>query len=301
MKVVLFCGGYGMRMRDGASDLPKPMHPVGPRPLIWHVMRYYAHFGHKDFILCLGYGAHHIKNFFLNYDETGSNDFVLHQGEVELLGQDIADWNITFAHTGLDSPIGERLRRVRKHVEDEEMFLANYADVLTDAPLNEMIDQFTATDAVGSLMAVPPQSAFHCVNVSDDGTLESISTLQDMPIWENGGYMIYRPEIFDYLTEDCDLIADAATPLALKGKMKAYRHRGFWQPADTVKERNALEAAYQSGRRPWMLWDSPDVDPLQANIAALQAGDSVQEVATNGLVPTARAAEQIEGASLIER
>ena len=133
MKVVLFCGGYGMRMRDGVSDLPKPMHPVGPRPLIWHVMRYYAHFGHKEFVLCLGYGAHHIKDFFLNYDETASNDFVLHQGDVELLGSDIKDWTITFVHTGLDSPIGERLRRVRAHVEGEEMFLANYADVLTDA------------------------------------------------------------------------------------------------------------------------------------------------------------------------
>ena len=117
MKVVLFCGGYGMRMRDGVSDLPKPMQSVGPRPLIWHVMRYYAHFGHKDFVLCLGYGAHHIKDFFLNYDETESNDFVLHGGEVELLGSDIQDWTITFVHTGLDSPIGERLRRVRALVE----------------------------------------------------------------------------------------------------------------------------------------------------------------------------------------
>ena len=132
MKVVLFCGGYGMRMRDGVSDLPKPMHQVGPRPLIWHVMRYYAHFGHKDFVLCLGYGAHHIKDFFLNYDETASNDFVLRGGGVELLGSDIQDWTITFVHTGLDSPIGERLRRVRAHVEGEDMFLANYADVLTE-------------------------------------------------------------------------------------------------------------------------------------------------------------------------
>jgi hypothetical protein len=140
MKVVLFCGGFGMRMRDGASDLPKPMHQVGPRPLIWHVMRYYAHFGHTDFVLCLGYGAHHIKDFFLRYDETASNDFVMRGGGVELLGSDIQDWTITFVHTGLDSPIGERLRRVRAHVEGEDMFLANYADVLTDAPLDKMIE-----------------------------------------------------------------------------------------------------------------------------------------------------------------
>jgi glucose-1-phosphate cytidylyltransferase len=276
VKVVLFCGGFGMRMRDGVSDLPKPMQSVGPRPLIWHVMRYYAHFGHKDFVLCLGYGAHHIKNYFLNYDETESNDFTLHHGEVELLGSDIQDWNITFVQTGLDSPIGERLRRVRALVADEEMFHANYADVLTDAPLDSMVEQFAASDAVGQLMAVPPQSAFHCVDINDDGNLESITTLQEMPLWENGGYLMFRPEVFDHLTENCDLIADVCAPLAKEGRMRAFRHRGFWQPADTVKERNALEAAYQGGTRPWMLWEGkdndPDRDPLQAAIAEMQNG-----------------------------
>ena len=269
MKVVLFCGGYGMRMRDGASDLPKPMHPVGPRPLIWHVMRYYAHFGHTEFVLCLGYGAHHIKDFFLNYDETASNDFVLHGDEVELLGSDIKDWTITFVHTGLDSAIGERLRRVEPFVRGEEMFLANYADVLTDAPLDDMIARFRAADAVGGLMAVPPQSAFHCVDVDEDGRLSTISSLQQMPLWENGGYLIFRPEVFDHLSEGCDLIGDVCAPLARAGRMFGYRHKGFWHPADTVKERTALEAAYQSGNRPWMVWDSPiDREPLHAAIAA---------------------------------
>ena len=280
MKVVLFCGGYGMRMRDGVSDLPKPMHPVGPRPLIWHVMRYYAHFGHKDFVLCLGYGAHHIKDFFLTYSETASNDFVLRGGDVELLGSDISDWTITFVHTGLDSPIGERLRRVRRHVEGEEMFLANYADVLTDLPLNSMVERFRRSSAVGALLAVPPQSAFHCVEMGDDGLVGGISTLQEMPLWENGGYFVLRPEIFDYLPPGGDLIADACQPLAKEGRLQGYQHRGFWQPADTVKERHALEAAYQAGNRPWMLWERdgehdpeepvPGPDPLQAAIAAMQ-------------------------------
>jgi glucose-1-phosphate cytidylyltransferase len=270
MKVVLFCGGYGMRMRDGVSDLPKPMHPVGPRPLIWHVMRYYAHFGHTDFVLCLGYGAHHIKDFFLNYDETASNDFILRGGGVELLGSDIQDWTITFVHTGLESPIGERLRRVRAYVEGEEMFLANYADVLTDAPLETMIARFRESDAIGGLLAVPPQSAFHCVNLGDGDSIASISMLTEMPLWENGGYLMFRPEIFEHVYEDCDLIGDVCAPLAKQGQMMAYRHRGFWQPADTVKERTALEAAYQSGCRPWMLWDTPDRDPLQAAIAEMQ-------------------------------
>jgi glucose-1-phosphate cytidylyltransferase len=269
MKVVLFCGGYGMRMRDGASDLPKPMHTVGPRPLIWHVMRYYAHFGHTEFVLCLGYGAEYIKDYFLSYSETASNDFRLHHGAVELLGSDIQDWTITFVHTGLDSAIGERLRRVREHVEDDEMFLANYADVLTDLPLDEMIDRFAASDAVGGLLAVPPQSAFHCVDITPDDHISGISTLQDLPLWENGGYFVLRPEIFDYLPPGGDLIADGCAALAKEGRMMAHKHRGFWQPADTVKERNALEVAYRSGDRPWMLWEDRAGTPAGASGTAL--------------------------------
>jgi glucose-1-phosphate cytidylyltransferase len=254
VKVVLFCGGYGMRMRDGSSDTPKPMVPVGPRPLLWHVMRYYAHYGHKDFILCLGYGGHHIKQYFLDYQETGSNDFVLHGGEVRLLTSDIADWTITFVDTGLESAIGERLRRVRRLLEGEEMFLANYADVLTDAPIDAMVDQFAATDAVGQLLAVPPQAAFHVVEVNDGNRIEAITALRDMRLQENGGYLVLRQEVFDYIPENGDLVADACAVLAKEGKLAAYPYSGFWQPADTLKERIALEAMYQAGRTPWMPW-----------------------------------------------
>ena len=145
-------------MRDGVSSAPKPMAMIGERPLMWHVMRYYAHFGHTDFVLCLGYGASYVKDFFLNYDETRSNDFVLEGGDArqpKLFRTDISDWRITFVDTGLHSSIGERLRRVRRFVEDEEMFLANYADVFTDAPLPDLIARFEASNAVASLLAVP--------------------------------------------------------------------------------------------------------------------------------------------------
>ena len=270
MKVVLFCGGLGMRMRDGVSSGPKPMAMVGDRPLLWHVMRYYAHFGHKDFILCLGYGAHHIKDYFLHYSETASNDFTLSGGKITMLGSDIQDWNITFVHTGLDSPIGERLRRVRAHVEDEEMFLANYADVVTDLPLDDMIEKFAASDALGALVAVPPQSAFHCVELNEESRVGGITPVSEMPLWENGGYFVFRPEIFDHLPENGDLIGDACTPLAAKGRMMAYRHKGFWHPADTVKERTALEASYRAGRSPWAVWETTrQRDPMQAMIAGM--------------------------------
>ena len=168
MKVVLFCGGLGMRMREDAASAPKPMAMIGDRPLLWHVMRYYAHFGHTDFILCLGYGAVAVKDYFLRYDETLSNDFSLTMGgrNIELFSADITDWTITFIDTGLGSTIGERLLRVRRYVEDEEMFLANYADTLTDAPLPEMIERFRRSGAVASMLAVPAQSTHHVVDIA---------------------------------------------------------------------------------------------------------------------------------------
>ena len=182
MKVVLFCGGLGMRMRDSATSSPKPLALVGERPLLWHVMRYYAHYGHDDFVLCLGYGASAVKDFFLNYDETRSNDFVLENGasEVKLFSTDISDWRVTFVDTGLKSPIGERLRRVRRFVDGEPMFLANYADVLTNAPLPDMIKRFEASTAEAALLAVPPQSSHHVVDIGEDGLITQVTPMRDL-------------------------------------------------------------------------------------------------------------------------
>jgi len=181
---------------------------------------------------------------------------VLRDGGVELLGGDVQDWTITFVHTGLDSSIGERLRRVRHLVEGEEMFFVNYADLLTDVPLDEMVERFAAApDKVGAMLAAPPQSAFHLVDVGDEGDITSVTTLQELPVWENGGYFLLRPTIFDHLPEQSALVEDVFAGLARQGRMLAYRHRGFWHPADTVKERTAMEAAYRSGHRPWMRWE----------------------------------------------
>jgi len=259
MKVVLFCGGLGMRMRDGVTNAPKPMAMVGERPLLWHVMRFYAHFGHTDFVLCLGYGASYVKDFFLHYDETTSNDFVLENGarDVSLFRTDISDWRITFVDTGLNSPIGERLRRVRPFVGNEPMFLANYADVLTNASLPDMISRFAAGNAVASLLAVPPQSSHHVVEIGDDGLISQITPMRDLRQWENGGYFVLRREIFDYLQEDEDLVEDAIMRrLVPQRRVLAYPYKGYWSPADTVKERAQLEEMYHRGYCPWMVWDA---------------------------------------------
>ncbi len=258
MKVVLFCGGLGMRMRDGASTAPKPMAMVGERPLLWHVMRYYAHYGHTDFVLCLGYGASAVKDFFLNYDETRSNDFVIENGarDVKLFSTDISDWRITLVDTGLHSAIGERLRRVRRFVADEEMFMANYADVLTTAPLPDIVERFQASDAIAGLLAVPPQSSHHVVDIGDDGLITQVTPMQDLRQWENGGYFVLRPEIFDHLHEGEDLVEDALMRrLVPQRRVLAYPYKGYWSPADTVKERTQLEEMYRQGNCPWMIWD----------------------------------------------
>jgi glucose-1-phosphate cytidylyltransferase len=256
MKVVLFCGGYGMRMRDDVDDVPKPMQMIGDRPLLWNVMRYYAHYGHTEFILCLGYGAQHVVDFFRQYDETRSNDFVMRKSgaDVELLSSDISDWTITFVHTGLDTPIGERLRRVRDFIGGDSVFAANYADVLTDVRLDLMLQRFLLSGAVGSLLAVPPQSAFHIVDVGGDCLVRSITAVSSLDVQENGGYFFFTPEIFDYLGEGEDLVTHALARLASERRLLAWPHVGFWKPADTVKERSELDLMARREQRPWAVW-----------------------------------------------
>jgi glucose-1-phosphate cytidylyltransferase len=268
MKVVLFCGGLGMRMRDGVTTGPKPMAMIGERPLLWHVMRYYAHFGHTEFVLCLGYGASYVKDFFLNYDETKSNDFILEGTEVKLFKTDISDWRVTFVDTGLNSSIGERLRRVRRFVADEPVFLANYADVLTNAPLPDMLTRFEASSAVASLLAVPLQSSHHVVDIADDGLVANVTLMRDLRQWENGGYFLLRQEIFDYLHEDEDLVEDALLRLVPQQKVLAYPYKGYWSPADTVKERAQLEEMYHRGYCPWMVWDQERSGSASADASA---------------------------------
>jgi len=265
MKVVLFCGGFGMRMREGAGSAPKPMSMIGDRPLLWHVMRYYAHFGHTEFILCLGYGAAAVKDYFLRYDETLSNDFTLvgGGGGVQMFSTDITDWQITFIDTGLRSSIGERLMKVRKHVENEPMFLANYADTLTDAPLPELIERFRSSSATASLLAVAPQSTHHVIEMDAAGQVHQVRPVSELMQWENGGYFVLRPEIFSALREGEDMVPDAFARLIPDGKLMATQYSGFWRAADTFKDRAELEDMYQRGRCPWMLWD-----PLRGGVTA---------------------------------
>jgi glucose-1-phosphate cytidylyltransferase len=264
LKVVLFCGGQGLRLREYADGtIPKPMAPIGLRPVLWHVMRYYSHFGVNDFVLCLGHKGEVIKEYFLRYNEAVSNDFVLLQGgrTLELLSTDIEDWRITFADTGQEATIAQRLLAVRRHLENEEIFLANYADVLTDAPLDRFVEDFRGRDKIAAFVSVRPNYTFHMVSTDGHDTVSSIRHVRESDVWINGGYFILRREIFDYIRPGEELVEAPFQRLVEEGQLLTYRYEGFWEPMDTLKEMQHLEALYQSGRPPWAVWQRHEPDP----------------------------------------
>lgn len=262
MKVVLFCGGLGLRLRGLAENLPKPMVAIGYRPLLWHVMKYYAHHGHNDFILCLGYKADVIKSFFLDYDEAISNDFVLSGGDsrIELLHRDIENWRITFCDTGLTASIGQRLRSVRKHLQGEEYFFANYTDGLADLPLNEFSDRFKASGKTGAFALVRPTQSFHVVSMGENDLVQDIRDLGVSDIRINGGYFMFRRDVFDYIRPNEELVHEPFRRMIEARQLVAYEHPGFWTCMDTFKDQQRLEDLYASGQAPWEVWRerSPD-------------------------------------------
>ncbi|MCB9947195.1 MAG: glucose-1-phosphate cytidylyltransferase [Rhodospirillaceae bacterium] len=256
MKVVLFCGGQGMRLRDYSHDIPKPMVPIGYRPILWHVMKYYAAHGHKDFILCLGYKADYIKDYFLNYKEAISNDFVLSEGgaKLQMLATDIHDWRISFVDTGFSSNIGERLRAVRDHLRGEEMFLANYSDNLTDFPLPRLIERVRHSGKVGGFLAVKPPYSFHLVHFKDDDLVGEIRDFRDTDLWINGGNFVLRQEVFDHMHEGEELVLEPFARLIARDQLIACRYEGFWMAMDTFKEKRALDDLYERDNAPWEIW-----------------------------------------------
>jgi glucose-1-phosphate cytidylyltransferase len=257
VKVVIFCGGLGMRLREYSESIPKPMVPVGYRPILWHLMRYYAHFGHKEFVLCLGYKADYIKKYFRDYDETVSNDFVMSQGgkKVDLLASDIEDWQITFVDTGMNTNIGQRLKLVEPYVAGEEMFLANYSDGLSDLPLPEMISCLEKRpEAMACFAGVTPTSTFSMVQVDDSGRVQTIRHIKDTGMRVNGGFFVMRNGIFDYIHEGEELVEEPFRRLAAEGKLLAYSYDGFWACMDTFREKQLLEDMYSGGQVPWEVW-----------------------------------------------
>jgi glucose-1-phosphate cytidylyltransferase len=266
MKVVLFCGGLGMRLRDYAENVPKPMVPLGYRPMLWHIMKYYAHFGHHDFILCLGYRGDLIKQYFLNYEECVSNDFILSEGgrRRDLVSSDIEDWRITFVDTGLNANIGERLMAVQPYLESEEMFLANYADGLTDLHLPDQLAHLQNLDRVATFVSVRPNLSYHFVKSDDNGLVTRVRDMSDAGLRVNGGYFAFRREIFNYMREGEELVEQPFSRLIDAQQLVAYDYDGFWVAMDTAKDKKRLDDLYDAGNPPWFVWRRDGLPGLSA-------------------------------------
>ena len=257
MKVVLFCGGLGMRMREYSDTIPKPMVNIGYRPILWHIMKYYAHYGHKDFILCLGHRADYVKDYFLNYNECISNDFVLSKGGkvLQLYSSDIDDWSVTFVDTGTNSNIGQRLKAVQKYLEGEEVFLANYSDGLTDLPINRQIEYFEKDQKVASFLCVKPNLSSHFVTLDNDGVVQAIKDINQSDIRINGGYFVFRKDIFQFMKDGEELLHEPFQRLVEKEQLVAYKYDGFWAAMDTFKDKQTLDDIYATGHAPWQVWN----------------------------------------------
>ena len=253
MKVVIFCGGMGVRMGESTQRIPKPMITIGSQPMLWHIMRWYASWGHNEFILCLGHRAEVVKEYFLAYNEALGNDFVLSGGQVQLLASDMDDWRITFLDSGIQTSILDRLMTARPHIGDDEVFLCTYGDGLTDAPLDQMIEQFVSTDKVAMMMSVRPRLSYHVIDADELGAVRTIKPISDADVRINGGFFVFRRRIFDELRPGEDIMDEAAR-LAGQGDLIVYPYDGFWAAMDTIKDKQDLDARVERGNGsiPWL-------------------------------------------------
>lgn len=253
MKVVLFCGGLGTRMREYSEAIPKPMIPVGHEPILWHVMDSYSRYGHRDFVLCLGYKANTIKDYFLNYRPQAHVDCIISNAgaSVEYLGKVPDDWRITLIDTGVWRNIGERLWAVREHLAKEEYFLANYSDGLGDVNLDEMIAKFKASGKVAAFLAVRPPLTYHIADIAEDGHVRGMKSSEKSEIWINGGFFIFKSSIFDYMREGEELVVEPFARLIAENQLMAFKHTSFWRSMDTLRDRQMLEDMVEQGRMPW--------------------------------------------------
>lgn len=260
MKVVILCGGYGTRIRDVADNIPKPMIPVGRYPILWHIMKYYAHNGQKDFVLCLGYKSDVIKDFFLNY-EALTRDFTISLGSAKTVEfhtrHDESDWRVTLAETGLSAMTGARVKRVKSYVGDDENFMLTYGDGLGDVDLDKLLRFHKSHGKILTVTGVRPPGRFG--ELMADG-LGQVTEFNEKPQATggriSGGFFVCRRELFDYLDDREDLVFEQEPMRRLvdAGQMMVYEHDGFWQPMDTNREYQLLNSLYEKGEAPWVRW-----------------------------------------------
>lgn len=256
MKVVLLAGGFGTRLSEETHLVPKPMVEIGGRPIIWHIMKIYSHFGFNDFIICLGYKGYMIKEYFTNYyihqaDVTIDfieNSICVHRAKAE-------PWKVTLVDTGLHSHTGGRIRRIANYIGDED-FMFTYGDGVANINIKELVEFHKSHGKYATLTAVQPLGRFGALVMNGD----SVAVFQEKPkgdgAWVNGGFFACSPRVFDYIEGDSTIWErEPLQNLAADGQLIAYKHMGFWKPMDTLRDKTELEKLWQQGEAEWMVWD----------------------------------------------
>lgn len=257
MKVVILAGGYGTRISEETGIKPKPMIEIGEWPILWHIMKIYSRYGLNEFVICCGYKGYVIKEYFASYFirrsnvtfDVKNNQMSVHQNEAE-------PWTVTLVDTGDKTMTGGRIKRVRDYVNDET-FCLTYGDGVCDVNISDVIAYHYREEAAATLMAVQPPGRFGVFSLSKDET--RITNFREKPVgdgaWINGGYFVLEPSVFDYIDDDATVWElEPLQRLARDGKLSAFKHHGFWQSMDTLRDKNVLEELWDSGQAPWKVW-----------------------------------------------
>ncbi|ATW25673.1 glucose-1-phosphate cytidylyltransferase [Candidatus Formimonas warabiya] len=257
MKVVLLAGGFGTRISEESYLKPKPMIEIGDRPILWHIMKLYSHYGYNDFIICVGYKGYIIKEFFADYFLHMSDvTFDLKNNIMKIHCNHSEPWTVTLVDTGLDTMTGGRLKRIKDYVSDES-FLLTYGDGVCNVNVNELVEFHKAHGKMVTLTAIQPEGRFGMLHISDENSIDRFKEkIKEDSGWINGGFMVCQPEIMDYIEGDATVLEkEPMETIARMGQLKAYKHAGFWQCMDTLRDKNLLDELWKSGEAPWKVWE----------------------------------------------
>jgi len=257
MKAVILAGGLGSRLSEVTGTIPKPMVEIGGKPILWHIMKIYSHYGINDFIVCCGYKQYVIKEYFANYFRHNCDMTVdLSDNSIQILDNHSENWKVTIVDTGLDTMTGGRIKRIQKYIGNET-FLLTYGDGVADIDINKTIDLHCLSNKVLTVTAYKPSGKFGALDISQDG---NVSSFMEKPAgdgnWVNAGYFVCEPQVFDYIKEGDNSVFERKPleQLASEGNLNAYKHTGFWKPMDTLKDNNDLNDLWNKGNAPWKVW-----------------------------------------------
>lgn len=256
MKVVILAGGFGTRMSEATEYIPKPMVEIGGKPILWHIMKLYSHFGFNDFIVCCGYKQYIIKEYFANYFHHNCDITVdLADNSIEVLDNHSEQWKVTMVDTGLNTMTGGRIKRIQKYVRNEP-FLLTYGDGLSDVNVLDTIEVHKKSKKVLTMMAFQPSGKLGVLDIADDG---NVNAFKEKPVeggvWINAGFFVCEPKLFDYLKDDTEMFERQPMERVMAEKqLNAYRYKGFWKAMDTLRDNTEFNDLWNSGNAPWKLW-----------------------------------------------